>query len=230
MTQNAHIQIQSSGSTKMLRSMVGIGIMCALLIVLTYETTLPRIEKNKAEALQKAIFKVIPGITQSQPFTFSDQENFVPLLEGQADGSVLFAGYDRSGNFSGVAIEASGQGYADVIRILYGYDPKLQKVIGFYVLESKETPGLGDKIEKDERFLRNFEALDVALTNDLKDLINPVVTVKQGGKVNAWEIDGITGATISSRAIGSIIGESIEDWAPLIQKNIDFFENSSDVE
>ena len=34
--------------------------------------------------------------------------------------------------------------------ILYGYAPALDAVIGIRVLETKETPGLGDKIEKKE--------------------------------------------------------------------------------
>ena len=38
----------------MLRAMAGIGLICALLIVLTFEGTLPRIERLKAEALEKA--------------------------------------------------------------------------------------------------------------------------------------------------------------------------------
>ena len=123
-----------------------------------------------------------------------------------------------------MAIEASGLGFADVLRILYGYDPEKQAVVGFYVLESKETPGLGDKIEKDDNFLANFIALDVSLNENQDALKNKVVPVKQGDKENAWEVDGITGATISSRAIGNIIGESTERLVPLIYKNKNTFE------
>ena len=83
-----------------------------------------------------------------------------------------------------------------------------QTVVGFYVLESKETPGLGYKIEKDPNFLENFKALDVSLAEDFSALKNKVVPVKQGKKENAWEVDCITGATISSKAIGNIIGAS----------------------
>ncbi len=77
---------------------------------------------------------------------------------------VVYAGYDENDKLVGVAVEASGQGFADILRILYGYDPDKQKIVGFYVLESKETPGLGDKIEKDLNFLANFKALDVSLS------------------------------------------------------------------
>lgn len=210
--------VQTS-SFQMLRAMVGIGVLCGFLIVLTYEGTLPRVERLKAEALEKAIFKVIPGITETRAFTYSD--NTLRLSDDKTD-SVVYAGYDDQGNFKGVAIEASGQGYADVIRILYGYDPERQQLIGFYVLESKETPGLGDKIEKDEKFLANFSALDVLLTDDFKRIVNKVIPVKNSTKQNPWEVDGITGATISSRAIGNIIGSSTEVWIPIMYQNQEF--------
>lgn len=201
--------------------MVGIGVLCGLLIVITYEGTLPRIERLRAEALQQAIFRVVPGIVETQPYSLKDNE-IIPA-EGQ-DEKLIYAGYDSQGNFKGVAIAASGQGYADIIRILYGYDPVNQKVIGFYVLESKETPGLGDKIEKDTKFLSNFIELDVSLDNDMQAVLNKVVPVKNGTKINPWEVDGITGATISSRAIGNIIGNSTEELVPIIYNNQEVFQ------
>lgn len=205
-----------SNSFKMLRAMASIGIICGLLIVSTYEGTLPRIEFLRAEALKEAIFKVLPGITQMQPYAYKDNA-FVPAEETDTD--VVYAGYDSEGNFKGIAIVASGQGYADQIKIIYGYDPDKQQVVGFYVLESKETPGLGDKIEKDPTFLENFTALDVALNEEQSALQHQVVTVKKGTKTKAWEVDGISGATISSRAIGVIIDASASKWAQLIYQN-----------
>ena len=213
----------SSDSRKMLQAMVGIGILCALLIVLTYEGTLPIIEKNKAAALERAIFKVLPGVTQKQTFQLTPNGGFELGEPEDQSVPVVYAGYDETGQLAGLAIEASGMGFADILRILYGYDPANQTVVGFYVLESKETPGLGDKIEKDAAFLDNFVALDVALTDDLSALKNPVIPVKKGDKENAWEVDCITGATISSRAIGNIIGESTKEWVPLIYEQQEKF-------
>lgn len=215
-----------ASSTKMLRAMVSIGMLCALLIVLTYEGTLARIEHLKAEALGKAIFRVIPGITTTRAFQRDLSGNFIEVTTIEKSAQVVYAGYDKNGKLLGVAIEASGQGYADILRILYGYNPETQKIVGFYVLESKETPGLGDKIEKDPDFLSNFSALDVSLADDLSAIKNLPVTVKQGTKKNAWEIDGITGATISSRAIGDIIGNSVNDMVPVVYKNKEVFKIS----
>ncbi len=217
--------VASVSSMKMLRAMVGIGILCALMIVLTFEGTRPRIEKLRAEALEKAIFKVIPGITKTKTYQLNDNKEFSVVENKDADGQIIYAGYDENDKFVGIAVEASGQGYADILRILYGYDPYEQKIIGFFVLESKETPGLGDKIEKDLNFLENFKALDVSLNEDKSAIKNTVIPVKSGAKENPWEVDCITGATISSRAIGDIIGASTEEWVPLIYSNKETFES-----
>lgn len=220
-------QAQSDGSMKMLQVMVGIGILCALLIVLAFEGTQPRIAKLKAEALERAIFKVLPGAVTKETFKWDEQSVFSIVDDNVKEGQLVYAGYDAQHKLVGVAVEASGIGFADVIRVLYGYSPEQEKIIGFYVLESKETPGLGDKIEKDPGFLANFEALDVSVNQSQQALNNTVVTVKHGAKNNPWEIDGITGATISSRAIGNIMGTSTAHWVPLISMDKEAFVSES---
>ena len=217
----------SASSTKMLRAMVGIGAVCALMIVLTFEGTKSRIAELKAEALEQAIFKVLPGTVTKATYLLDDKNTFSHSNGDEKEVKLVYAGFDAKGELIGIAIEASGIGFADVLRILYGYDPATQKIIGFYVLDSKETPGLGDKIEKDPIFLANFTALDVELASDFSKLKNSVVTVKSGNQENDWEIDGITGATISSRAIGDIMESSTNYWMPLIYKNKDVFQIQS---
>ncbi len=218
----------STSSTKMLVAMVGIGILCALLIVVTFQGTLPRIERLRAEALAQAVFKVLPGTSQTRTFFIDNSGQFTEMVAEETAVTKVYAGYDQQGQLTGVAVEASGQGYADILRILYGYQPQSQSIVGFHVLESKETPGLGDKIEKDANFLANFEQLDVSLAEDLKQLQNQVVPVKQGEKQHPWEVDGITGATISSRAIGDILGASTMEWVPLIYQQRGNFELNRD--
>jgi electron transport complex protein RnfG len=204
----------------MYRAMVGVGICCGLLIVGVYQFTLPVIAQNKAEALQAAIFNVLPSASTSKTFRLNDSGGFEPL-EGEGAGArLLYAGYDDQEQLVGLAIEARGMGYQDVIALIYGYSFAEEAIIGIQVLESKETPGLGDKIETDPDFLRNFEQLDVSLTEDGVKLANAIVPVKSGEKSNPWEIDGITGATISSVAVANILDSSAQYWAPRIQANL----------
>lgn len=223
MMENTANTAAEAGSSKMLRAMVGIGLFCALAIVLTYQGTLPRIEKLKAEALEKAIFQVIPGMESKKTYQLGEDNQFSEVDGKTKGGLLVYAGYDANGKLLGLAVPASGMGFADVVQVLYGFNPEKQTIVGFYVLESKETPGLGDKIQKDPAFLANFEALDVSLNDDHSALENTVVTVKHGTKKNPWEVDAITGATISSRAIGNIMGASTAKWVPLIYKNKEIF-------
>jgi len=209
------INNNDANSKKMLLAMVGIGVISALLIVMAFELTLPRVKRLKAEALEKAIFEVLPGTVNTQAFGVTGNGELFKIKESDKTETTVYVGYDSNDAIVGYAVEASGQGYADIIRILYGYNPDHETLIGFQVLESKETPGLGDKIGKDEAFLGNFRALEVNVSDD-GQLRNRVITVKHGEKNNPWEIDGITGATISSRAIGNIIGSSTSELVPIL--------------
>jgi electron transport complex protein RnfG len=210
-------------SWPMYRAMVGIGLLCGILLVGAFQLTKPIIERNKAEALARAIFQVLPQAKSSKPFALGDDGRFT-LLEGQPAGRpIVHGGYDATGRLVGVAVEASGMGYQDTIRLLYGYSPDDNAIVGFRVLDSKETPGLGDKIIFDKEFLANFARLDVTLGEDGSRLAHDIVSVRHGKKTQAWEIDAITGATVSSNAIGNILNRSAARFVPAIRARLDDF-------
>jgi electron transport complex protein RnfG len=211
----------------MYRAMVGVGLICGLLIVGVYVGTRPVIQRNRAEALERAIFQVLPEARSSRTFRMTEDGHFVELEEGSTAGPRVYAGYDAEGHLVGLAVEASGMGYQDAIALLYGYSPAEQALIGMRVLESRETPGLGDRIETDPGFQANFEHLDVALVGDGSGIANPIEVVKHGQKERPWQVDGITGATISSTAIASILRASTATWIPRIRRNLDDFREGS---
>ena len=53
------------------------------------------------------------------------------------------------------------------------------------------------------------------------DLANDIVTVKHGSKRHAWEIDAISGATISSKAVGRALNQSAKRVLPLLAPHLD---------
>lgn len=215
-------------SWHMIRALGGVGLLCSLLIVFTFQTTLPRINRNKAEFLERAIFQVLPGATTRASFLVSENYQIEPF-EGEPRGErLVYAGYDDQDRLVGVALEAHGQGFQDTIRLIYGWSPEKQNVIGMEVLESKETPGLGDKILSDPEFRANFEALDVTLTKDGSSIQNPIEAVKYGQKEQPWQIDGITGATISSKAVGDILQASTAELLPPLAGQLDQLKHSGE--
>jgi len=119
----------------------------------------------------------------------------------------VFVGYDELHNPLGFAVMHNRAGFQDQVKVIFGYHPQTGGLMGMKVLESKETPGLGDAIEKNMEFVNQFTKTFLPLTG-----------VKKGaGKGDPHEIDMITGATISSRAVIRIMNEAFERWDPLIQ-------------
>lgn len=162
--------------------------------------------------MRDSVARLLPGVQKQiiygvQP---SGELSILPGLEGE--GSRLFAGYDGNGKLLGIVIETSDQGYSDVISAMYAYSPEKQAITGYQVLDMRETPGLGDRIRSDESFLENFKSLDAT---------HPITVVKHGTKKNPWEIDAISGATISSRAVGKMLARSVQGMGPVIQRNLD---------
>ena len=136
----------------------------------------------------------------------------------------VFLAFDESGQLAGAVLTAMGMGYQDNIRVLYAYSFEQNAIVGFKILESKETPGLGDRVEIEPHFIANFEALDASLSADGSALANPIITVKQGEKTDPWQIDGITGATITSEALGNILNDSANEWVPILERDADTIE------
>lgn len=220
MSEPTHIDTTPSG--KMITTMVLVSTICGVLIVGAFESTQAPIAENKRIMVERAVFKVLPGAASVREYA-ATAAGIQPLASGAAmpEGGIKFyAAYDQAGALKGIAAEASGKGYADAVRVLYGYDVNCQCIIGMGVVAMRETPGIGDKIITDQAFLKNFEALDVRVNAEMSALANAVKTVKHGTKQNAWEIDAIAGATITSKAVGRGINESAQKLMPLLVPHI----------
>ena len=216
-------------SFAMVRTLGLVSVICGIIIVGIYQLTLPAVNANKKLALERQVFKVLPNAKRVVPY-FATQSG-ISIAEGQdmaPAGSVIFyAVYDAADKLAGIAAEASSSGYADQVRILYAYDVDKQIITGIGVIAMRETPGIGDKILTDQAFLKNFEALDVHLSDDLKSLANAVKTVKHGTKTNPWQIDAIAGATVTSKAVGRGINESAQSLLPRLLPHLDKLRNPS---
>ena len=211
------LQQKKTSTWEMYRAIVGIGAFCALLIVSVYNGTAARIADNKARFLNNAIAGVLPAVHSTVEVSLD--ENGALIAATEPASLPTFLGYGEDGELVGAVITAQAMGYADNITVLYSYSFDLEAIVGFKVLESKETPGLGDKVEIEPHFLANFEALDARLNDDGTALANAIVTVKEGEKTEPWQLDGITGATITSDAIGVILNKGSSYWLPALVRD-----------
>jgi Na+-translocating ferredoxin:NAD+ oxidoreductase subunit G len=138
----------------------------------------PLIEENRRLATQQAVKEVLPGT-----------ENVRRL---EQEGVVVFSGFDSGGRPIGHAFEVEWPGFQAPIKMMVGLDPELERLLGLYVIESLETPGLGSKITETP-FRSQFAGLDAE---------REIVLVKNQNRVlEKNQVESITGATISARAV-----------------------------
>jgi len=113
-------------------------------------------------------------------------------FEEDEDGN--YEAYDKEKKLIGKALKIQAPGYSSLIEALVGIDLE-NKITGIDIVSQQETPGLGANIEK-ESFLKQF----IGKTED-------VLKIKKDG----GNIDAVTGATISSRAITDSVRKMIEE-------------------
>lgn len=178
------------------------GLLSGFFLSLAFQVTTPIIAANRVRELREGVLRVVPGSTHVQKLAFRN-DALVPIAEDEKTADpVVYGAYDDDGTFRGYGIVNSGAGFQDEIVLLFGLDPVNRHIVGMQILQSRETPGLGDKIFKDPKFGANFHDLAV----------EPTVTVVKTGKTHPNEVDAITGATISSKAVVKIINEANTFW------------------
>jgi electron transport complex protein RnfG len=154
----------------------------------------PRIEAYRLEQLKQAIAEVLPAHEKYNEITTDDM--------------ILYLGTNSTEPEPvGVAFEAVGNGFQGKISIMVGISTDFKNINAIKILEQLETPGLGTKIVVDPS---NKED-PYWFPNQFKSLVaSPLIeVVKNMAPTNPNEIQAITGATISSQAIATIINDGI---------------------
>jgi len=199
-------------SSRLLMTLGTVGVLAGLLIVVVHQMTEPSIQAYKAMKLEEAVSEVLGAPARWDTLYLVDIDISGGALtleppEGvdTATLETIFLGYREDGTPVGYAISGAEPGFQDIIELIFGYDAQTRTVLGMKVLASKETPGLGDKIE-DSAFTTEFEGPEVPLLG--------VKAARATGAPN--EVDVVTGATISSRAVIGIINRRIERLEPLL--------------
>lgn len=183
------------------------GAAAGLLVVAVYRATLPRIEGYEAAKVAGAVREVLKApVRWDTLYLEKGALTRTPRAGGDRKSlPTAYVGYDASGNKLGAAVTAQEPGFQEEVLLMIGFEPSKGTLIGFKVLDEKETPGLGDKIERDQSFVSQFPGR-----------VAPLKGVRKASADNPSEVQTITGATISSRAVIRIINHAVEKWQPLL--------------
>lgn len=203
--------------------LVGIALAAGLAIATVHELTRPMVHAQRGDLLGDAALDVLPGAVNYRIYARKEDGSLAALRS--TEGAELFLGLDAGGRAVGVAIAGSGMGYQDTIRLVFGLDPRQGRLLGMRVVASRETPGLGSLIVDDADFVDGFSR--VALRFDGMGDFLPL-RVRDQARHEHGEIDAITGATVSVRAVARIINTSLDEWLPVLREHYEALAGGDD--
>lgn len=168
-----------------------------LLIAAANATLSERIEQNRINKLNRIARALLP---EAENFIALDTEIEIQSTRGKKEKVQVYKAVSE-GKCVGWSFNAAGSGFADRIELVVAVDKNFQKLAGFDILASNETPGFGDQIKYD--YFRD----------QFKGAPAEELTLVKTGEGQPKEIDSeivaITGATVSSEAVVEIINNSI---------------------
>jgi len=162
--------------------------IAALALANVAEVTRGPIAASEARAQREAVEAVLPSFARLAIDTLKTESG---------DPALYFSGIGDEGRTGTAFKSTSGLGYSGEIEIMMGVDLE-GKISGVRILRHAETPGLG----------ANYAAPEM-LDEFYKDrLVDDNWKLKKDG----GEVDAVTGATVTGRAIADAIETGLENY------------------
>lgn len=180
-------------------TLAAIAAICTALVATTYHLTQDRIAANEQAFLERKLAPVLSGISFEGSISESKRVIEAPHGLPGRDDAVIYRVYGDGKPVAALFAVTAPDGYSGPIRILLGIDVD-GVVTGLRILEHRETPGLGDKIEESKS--------DWVYQFDGKSLSNPGLEDwaihRDGGA-----FDQLSGASVTPRAVVKAVRETL---------------------
>jgi Na+-transporting NADH:ubiquinone oxidoreductase subunit C len=183
-------------------------VVCGALLLGAHLGLASRIERNVR--LEQG--RILLDLVGERGLRDAEMEQFISdniREEKDASGRVHRWVYLRESSVGAVLYPMEGKGLWGPIHGVLAVSPDLDTIRGVRVSRHEETPGLGAEIEA-AWFLRRFEGRHYYIRHD--ESCGPVVlrVVKAGTARGEWDIDGISGATETTRGFDAMLTRTLE--------------------
>ena len=171
--------------------LTAICIVAGISLAKVYDITKEPIAEQRRIARMKAVNAVLPA-HDNDP----DQNKIkIPWEKekGKEETILIYKGL-QNGQVSGLSFEMANMGFGGELKIMMGLNPD-GTIQAIEITKMAETPGLGAKI-LEPKFKQQFQG---------KSLQNCRFKLKKDG----GDLDQVTGATISPRAVVDAIGKGL---------------------
>ena len=171
---------------KMFLVLTGTSAVCSVLLAVGNDLTRERIEVQQLRYVKgPAVQSVLRGATNDP---LADRKT----VTASGKSVTVFVGKNNDA-VAGIALEGGAMGYRNELRVIAGFEPVSGTCTAVALSVTSETPGIGSRVA-DTSFMRKFSGLPIGTPAKLR---------KDGGT-----IDGIGGATISSRAVCRAVADA----------------------
>ena len=176
-----------------------IAAICTALVAATYQLTEERIAANEKALLEQSLQPALAGLFYDSSVSESRLVLQPPHGLPGNDAALIYRVYAGEQPVAALFAVTARDGYAGPIRILIGVDME-GAVSGVRILQHRETPGLGDRIES--------RRSDWVFQFDGRSLDDPLPTA-WALKIDGGEFDQLTGASVTPRAVVSAIRDTL---------------------
>ncbi len=175
-----------------------LGSILTISLIAVDNYTAPIIKKNNEIKIKKSVLDVfgIPYSKDTIEKVFSDT---VEIRKIQNKTFYILKNGD-------IAFEIKGSGVWGPIQAMIALKSDKKTINAMVIIYQEETPGLGGRIA-DKSFLSRFKG---------KKVVPELILVAHGKAKGVNEVNAITGATLSSKALQKIINTNIREYLPLI--------------
>ena len=176
-----------------------IAAICTALVAATYHVTVDRIAANEKALLEKSLQPAIAGIFYDGSVSESRLIITPPHDLPGSGAAIIYRVYAENRPVAALFVVTARDGFAGPIRILLGVDAS-GLVTGVRILQHRETPGLGDKIEPTRS--------DWVFQFDGRSMGDPLAT---GWAIrgDGGDFDQLTGASITSRSVVTAVRNTL---------------------
>jgi electron transport complex protein RnfG len=189
----------SGGVIKAGVTLATMAAICTLLVAATYQLTADRIATNERAWLERSLEPALSGVFFEGSVT--ESKLIIPPphdLPGN-DTAIVYRVFAEGAPVAALFAVTARDGYAGPIRILVGVGIDVT-VTGVRIVEHRETPGLGDRIDQSRS--------DWVYQFDGRSLINPA-EANWLLEVDGGEFDQLTGASVTPRAVIKAIRDTL---------------------
>ena len=176
-----------------------IAAICTALVAVTYTATADRIEANEQAWLERSLQPALSGLFFDSNVTESIITIPPPHDLPGSEAATVYRVYAEDAPVAALFVVSARDGYAGPIRLLIGVEVD-GTITGVHVLEHRETPGLGDRVESGKTdWVKQFDG---------RSLVDPAPAgwaIKRDG----GQFDQLTGASVTPRAIVKAIRDTL---------------------